>query len=114
MASAKEAGAIVLVGGRSSRMGQPKAALDFGGIPLLTRIVIELKWWFDEIVIVAAPETAGHPRIEIPGLKIVHDEAAFAGPLDALRRGLNAPAHDLPFPPSSHLPLLLSDRPPDL
>ena len=68
-------------------MGQPKAALDFGGIPLLTRIVIELKWWFDEIVIVAAPETAGQPRIEIPGLKIVHDEAAFAGPLDALRRG---------------------------
>ena len=49
----------MLVGGRSSRMGQPKAALDFGGMPLLTRIVIELKWWFDEIVIVAAPKSEG-------------------------------------------------------
>ncbi len=38
----EKAGAIVLVGGRSARMGQPKAALDFGGMPLLTRIVIEL------------------------------------------------------------------------
>ncbi|HYR79302.1 MAG TPA: molybdenum cofactor guanylyltransferase [Candidatus Dormibacteraeota bacterium] len=114
MASANEAGAIVLVGGQSSRMGQPKAALDFGGIPLLTRIVIELKWWFDEIVIVAAPETAGQPRIEIPGLKIVHDEAAFAGPLDALRRGLNALDHDVAFACSCDLPLLNSDVAADL
>src|SRR5260370_7385987 len=114
MASAKEAGAIVLVGGRSSRMGQPKAALDCGGIPLLTRIVIELKWWFDEIVIVAAPESAGQPRIQIPGLKIVHDEAAFAGPPDALRRGLNALDHDVAFACSCDLPMLNSDVAADL
>ncbi len=114
MASAKEAGAIVLVGGRSSRMGQPKAALDFGGMPLLTRIVIELKWWFDEIVIVAAPKSEGMPRIEIPGLKIVHDETAFAGPLDALRRGLNALDHGVAFACSCDLPLLNSDVAADL
>jgi molybdopterin-guanine dinucleotide biosynthesis protein A len=114
VSSAKEAGAIVLVGGQSSRMGQPKAALDFGGMPLLTRIVIELKWWFDEIVIVAAPETAGQPRIEIPGLTIVHDETAFAGPLDALRRGLNALEHDVAFACSCDLPLLNSDVAADL
>ncbi len=95
-------------------MGQPKAALDFGGIPLLTRIVIELKWWFDEIVIVAAPESIGRPRIEISGLKIIHDEAAFAGPLDALRRGLNALDHDVAFACSCDLPLLNSDVAADL
>jgi len=104
----------VLVGGQSSRMGQPKAALDFGGMPLLTRIVIELKWWFEEIVIVAAPETAGQPRIEISGLTIVHDETAFAGPLDALRRGLNALDHDVAFACSCDLPLLNSDVAADL
>jgi molybdopterin-guanine dinucleotide biosynthesis protein A len=114
VASANEAGAIVLVGGQSSRMGQPKAALDFGGIPLLTRTVIELKWWFEEIVIVAAPESAGQPRIEIPGLKIVHDEAAFAGPLDALRRGLNALDHNVAFACSCDLPMLNSDVAADL
>jgi molybdopterin-guanine dinucleotide biosynthesis protein A len=107
--SANEAGAIVLVGGQSSRMGQPKAALDFGGIPLLTRIVIELKRRFDEIVIIAAPVSAGQPRIEIPGLKIVHDETAFAGPLDALRRGLDALDYRVAFVCSCDLPLLNSD-----
>jgi molybdopterin-guanine dinucleotide biosynthesis protein A len=106
---ANEAGAIVLVGGQSSRMGRPKAALDFGGVPLLTRIVIELKRRFDEIVIVAAPEPEWQPRIEIPGLKIVHDETAFAGPLDALRRGLNALDRDVAFACSCDLPLLNSD-----
>lgn len=95
-------------------MGQPKAALDFGGIPLLTRIVIELKRRFDEIVIVAAPESAGHARVEIPGLKIVHDEAAFAGPLDALRHGLNALDRDVAFACSCDLPLLNSDVAADL
>ena len=104
----------MLVGGRSSRMGQPKAALDFGGMPLLTRIVIELKWWFEEIVIVAAPKSEALPRIEIPGLKIVHDEAAFAGPLDALRRGLKALDHDFAFACSCDLPLLNSDVAADL
>ncbi len=95
-------------------MGQPKAALDFGGIPLLTRIVVELKRWFDEIVIVAAPASAGQPRIEIPGLKIVHDETEFAGPLDALRRGLNALDHGVAFACSCDLPLLNSDVAADL
>ncbi|MGC1397578.1 molybdenum cofactor guanylyltransferase [Candidatus Binatus sp.] len=109
MQSANEAAAIVLVGGRSSRMGQPKAELDFGGMPLLTRIVVELKRRFDEIVIVAAPASEGQPRIEIPGLKIVHDETAFAGPLDALRRGLNALEHTVAFVCSCDLPLLNSD-----
>ena len=109
MQSAHEAGAIVLVGGQSSRMGRPKAALDFGGIPLLTRIVIELKRRFDEIVIVAAPVSTGQPRIEIPGLKIVHDETAFAGPLDALRRGLDTLDHGVAFVCSCDLPLLNSN-----
>jgi len=95
-------------------MGQAKAALDFGGMPLLTRIVIELKWWFDEIVIVAAPKSEGLPRIEIAGLKIVHDETAFAGPLDALRRGLNALDHSVAFACSCDLPLLNSDVAADL
>jgi molybdopterin-guanine dinucleotide biosynthesis protein A len=95
-------------------MGQPKAALDFGGMPLLTRIVIELKWWFDEIVIVAAPQSEGQPRIDVPGLKIVHDETAFAGPLDALRRGLNALEHGVAFACSCDLPMLNSDVAADL
>lgn len=89
-------------------MGRPKAVLDFGGVPLLNRIVAELKRRFDEIVIVAAPASQG-PRIDLSGLKIVHDETAFAGPLDALRRGLDALERGVAFACSCDLPLLNSD-----
>ena len=34
---------IVLAGGRSARMGRSKAALDIGGVPLLTRVVGRLR-----------------------------------------------------------------------
>lgn len=101
-----EAGAIVLVGGRSSRMGVPKMSLDFGGAPLLTRIVTELKRRFDEIVIVAAPDLSPHPRVPIAGVKVIHDEEAFQGPLEALRRGLVALDHDIGFACSGDLALL--------
>ena len=36
------ASAIILAGGRSARMGQPKATLLLGGITLIERTVIEL------------------------------------------------------------------------
>jgi molybdopterin-guanine dinucleotide biosynthesis protein A len=104
--SRSQAGAIVLVGGRSSRMGAPKMTLDFGGTPLLTRIVIELKRRFDEILIVAAPDLSTEPRLPIAGVKVIHDEEAFQGPLEALRRGLLALDHDLAFACSGDLPLL--------
>ena len=90
-------------------MGRPKAALDFGGVPLLTRVVNELKRRFDEIVIVAASASEGELSIEIPGLKLIHDETAFAGPLDALRRGLDALDHEVAFAGSCDLPLLNAD-----
>ena len=81
------ASAIVLAGGRSSRMGQPKAALDFGAVPILTRIICELKRRFAEIVVVAAPESEESLQIDLPAIKVVRDEIAYQGPLDALRRG---------------------------
>jgi molybdenum cofactor guanylyltransferase len=87
-------------------MGAPKLALDFGGVPLLTRIVVELRRRFDEIVIVAAPESSAQSRFDIPGVKIIHDQTAFGGPLDALRRGLIALEHEAGFACSCDLPLL--------
>jgi len=40
---------------------------------------------------------------------MVHDEAAFEGPLDALRRGLDALGHQVAFACSCDLPLLNAD-----
>ena len=109
MSSVVAASAIVLMGGRSSRMGRPKAALDFGGVPMLTRIVSELKRLFAEIVVVAAPESEDSLQIDIPAIKVVRDETAYQGPLDALRRGLDAVTNEIAFACSCDLPLLDSD-----
>jgi molybdenum cofactor guanylyltransferase len=102
------ASAIILAGGRSSRMGQAKAALDFGGKSILERIVAELAACFDDLIIVAAPEDAENFRIQIPGARTIRDEIAFAGPLDALRRGLLVARHEIAFACSCDLPLLKS------
>ena len=109
MSSIVAASAIVLAGGRSSRMGRPKAALDFGGVPILTRIISELKRRFAEVVVVAAPESEDSLQIDIPAIKVVRDETVYQGPLDALRRGLEAVTNEIAFACSCDLPLLDSD-----
>ncbi len=108
MASATHASAIILAGGRSSRMGKPKAGLDFAGKSFLERIAEELAPSFDDLIVVAAPENAESFRIQIPGARIIRDEIAFAGPLDALRRGLIAAHHEIAFGCSCDLPMLKS------
>ena len=105
----KSASAVILAGGRSARMGQPKAMLRLGGITLIERTVIELARAFDDIVVVAAPESEA---IELPALgavTIVHDESAYQGPVGALARGLRAVRHELAFACSCDLPMLRSE-----
>jgi molybdenum cofactor guanylyltransferase len=112
----KSASAIILVGGRSARMGQAKATLRLGGMTLIERTVAELTRTdvtgtglaciFDDIVVVAAPESAA---IELPSLgavTIVHDDDAYQGPVGALARGLRAARHELAFACSCDLPML--------
>jgi len=109
MSSIVAASAIVVAGGRSSRMGRPKASLDFAGVPLLARIISELKRRFAEIVVVAAPESEDSLQIDVPAIKTIRDEIAFQGPSDALRRGLDAVTNEIAFACSCDLPLLDSD-----
>jgi molybdopterin-guanine dinucleotide biosynthesis protein A len=102
----KSASAIILAGGRSARMGRPKAMLRLGGVTLIERTVEELARSIDDIVVVAAPESEG---IELPALgavTIVHDENAYRGPVGALARGLHAARHEVAFACSCDLPML--------
>lgn len=78
--------AIVLVGGGSTRMGRPKAWLDFGGMPLLARVVERVRPAVDEIVLVAAPGQALPPVGD--DVTIVRDIHPGEGPLPALALGL--------------------------
>src|SRR3954464_10860020 len=81
-------GGIVLCGGRSSRMGKPKAWLPFGDELMLPRVVRILREVVEEVVVVAAP---GQEVPPLPGeVQIVRDEVEGRGPLGGLAAGLAA------------------------
>jgi molybdenum cofactor guanylyltransferase len=83
-------GAILLVGGRSTRMGRPKANLDWHGEPLAARLARVLARAVGDgpVVLVRAP---GQELPDLPpGLEIVDDPAEGEGPLRGLATGLAA------------------------
>ncbi len=85
--------AIVLTGGRSSRMGRPKALLLFDDEPLVVHIVARLRGLFSEIVVVAAAEQ------DLPSMpvSVVRDEVPEQGPVGGLYYGLRASISDINF-----------------
>ena len=81
-------GGIVLCGGKSSRMGRPKAWLPFAGELLLPRVVRLLREVVEPVVVVAAPGQDVPPLPE--GVRVIRDEAEDRGPLQGLAAGLMA------------------------
>jgi molybdopterin-guanine dinucleotide biosynthesis protein A len=99
-------GAIVLCGGKSTRMGSPKALLPFGPETMLQRVVRLLADVVSPIVVVAAVD---QPLPELSRQVIVtRDEQEGRGPLEGLRAGLKAlPAQvDAAYVTSCDVPLL--------
>lgn len=86
----KRVGGVVLCGGRSSRMGQPKAWLPFGDETLLQRIVRILGELLEPIVVVAAVDQELPPLP--PAVRIARDSEEYAGPLAGMGIGLAAVA----------------------
>ena len=97
-----DATAVVLAGGKSSRMGRPKSLLLFDGEPLIVHIVRALKQMFAETVVVAAPDQ------ELPDLPVVlvRDEVAYQGPVGGIYYGLKAASGDFCFVTSCDVPFL--------
>jgi molybdenum cofactor guanylyltransferase len=85
--------AIILTGGKSSRMGSSKALLPFGNEPLIVHIVRTLRRKFKQIIVVAAPDQ------ELPVLpaKVVRDEVAYQGPVGGIYYGLKAATRSAAF-----------------
>lgn len=96
------ASAIVLTGGKSSRMGRPKALLPFAGEPLIVHTIQLLQKFFSDIVVVAAPEQ------ELPPLPVTltKDEVAYQGPVGGILYGLKAACEELCFVTSCDAPFL--------
>jgi molybdenum cofactor guanylyltransferase len=102
-----EAASVVLVGGRSSRMGRPKAALEWHGSTLLHRTVDVLRRALEgPVVVVRAP---GQPLPNLPsGTVVREDPQEGQGPLQGMAVGLAAAGESagLAFVCSTDLPFL--------
>jgi molybdopterin-guanine dinucleotide biosynthesis protein A len=96
--------AVILIGGKSSRMGSPKALLRFDGEPLIVHLARKLSKLFTDLVVVAAPGQ------DLPPLqaKIVRDEIAYQGPVGGIYYGLRASAAEFSFVTSCDVPFLES------
>ena len=78
--------AIVLAGGRSSRMGTDKSLLNVNGKPLIQHIVDQLDGCFDEVIISAN----ANQNFDFLGKRVVADIEEGRGPLMAIYSCLHA------------------------
>jgi molybdopterin-guanine dinucleotide biosynthesis protein A len=96
---------IVLAGGRSSRMGTPKAWLDWHGTTLLRRTCgVVARGAGGPVVVVRAP---GQELPALPaGVRVVEDAREGRGPLQGMLAGLEAVDGELAFVTSTDMPFL--------
>lgn len=109
---------IVLAGGASRRMGQPKALLPFGATTLLGWVVRRVASVCPCVLVVARDPAVLHPDRDSPGLLPCHDRADLPkvkvivdrfpglGPLSGLHAGLLAAETELSVCVACDLPLV--------
>ena len=96
---------IVLAGGRSERMGRPKAELDWRGGPLVEVVCRTLE--SAGAVPVVVVRAKGQRLPPLPGtVEIVEDARPARGPLEALAAGLRAAATEVAFVSAVDAPFL--------
>jgi len=89
----EHATAIVLAGGRGTRMGRDKSMLPVGARPMIEHVCAQLRDVFDE-VLVSTNTPEEHAFL---GLRTVPDRAPGRGPLMGIASALEASAHELNF-----------------
>jgi len=94
-------GAVILAGGKSSRMGQDKAWLEIGGQTLLARQIELAHECGAEEVFISGRRDKDYSQFACP---VLYDRWAETGPLAGIRRALEETA-------SSHLLVLAVDMP---
>ncbi len=83
---------VILAGGRSARMGAPKALLDFRGEPFITRIleafeVLDLK---TRVVVLGPDASRVRPAIAAHDCLVIENPDVDGGPIVSLRCALEA------------------------
>jgi molybdopterin-guanine dinucleotide biosynthesis protein A len=99
--------AIVLAGGRSSRINTGKAGLPWLGSTLLGWTMAELERGFEELIVVAAADQElALPELSAGSVRVLRDVEPYAGPVKALRMGLEAAGGKAAFACACDLPFL--------
>ena len=76
--------AIVIAGGKNTRMGFDKAFMKIGNTSCIELIVEKLKKHFNEIVVVFNKPN----KCQITNIKVAYDEMKNTGPIGGLHAGL--------------------------
>ncbi|MBI5328170.1 MAG: molybdenum cofactor guanylyltransferase [Deltaproteobacteria bacterium] len=97
--------AIILAGGKSSRMGFNKAFIDIGGQNIINRTISLFKELFDEIILVVN-NTADYEELDIP---TVTDIFKGAGSLGGIYTGLFHASSEHSFVAACDMPFLSSE-----
>lgn len=97
-----KAAAIILAGGKSSRMGTNKALLKINEKTNIERIADRLKLLFDDIILV----TNDSEQYEFLGVRMVPDQYPGMGPLAGVHAGLMASAYDINFIVACDMPFV--------
>jgi molybdenum cofactor guanylyltransferase len=102
-----EAAAIVLAGGRSSRMGSPKAELEWHGSTLLRRVTGLLARAVDGPVVAVGASGQHLPPLG-PGVELASDARVGRGPMQGIAAGMGAIGDraDVAYVSSTDAPLL--------
>jgi len=96
------AGALILAGGGSRRMGRDKALLPLGGKPMIAVVADQLKALFEEIA-VSADRSDSLDFLKLP---VFPDLEPGQGPLMAIASSLPHMTHDLNFVTACDIPRL--------
>lgn len=97
-----EASAVILAGGRSSRMGQDKSLLPMNGAPLIRRIYEQLAHRFDEILI----STNEPEKYAFLPAKAIPDLVPGRGPLMGIASAAAAAVHERVFVTACDIPVV--------
>lgn len=100
--------AIILAGGKSSRMGRAKADLQFEAGTMLDLIVVEMARAFDELI-VAVDAYRRYSWSDFPGVRVIKDDVPDRGPAFALEQALREISFDAAFACSCDLPFINGD-----
>jgi molybdenum cofactor guanylyltransferase len=85
------ASAVILAGGKSSRMGEDKSLIRIGGVTILELLASQLKPLVAEVLI-SSNDPASHGFL---GLPLVPDERRDCGPIMGILSCLTAAAHEM-------------------